>query len=97
MTTTLERELLAAADRGTAAQRRAALAAERDPAPERPTPGEKYLIRLLADGHTNQQITARLGISQRALDNRVRRILEATGICCRAHLVINARIRGWIS
>lgn len=90
MTTVLEQEMLAAA-------RRAALAAERDPQPDRPTPGEKYLTRLLADGHTNRQIAARLRITQRALDNRIRRLLQATGICCRAHLVTNARTRGWIS
>lgn len=63
---------------------------------QRPTPAEILLTRLIAEGHSNKQLAHRLGITVRALDNRVRRLLDATGICCRTHLVDTARDRGWL-
>ncbi len=54
----------------------------------RPLTGrEIQIIRLVADGHTNQQIATRLGLSPNTVKSHLHRITKILGTTGRAHTV----------
>jgi two-component system response regulator NreC len=61
------------------------------------TQREREVLRLLADGYTNQEIADRLIISVKTVETHRAHILEKLGLHTRAELVRFARQRGLIS
>ncbi len=61
----------------------------RHPVP-RLTPRQNELMRLLAAGHTNTQISRRLGISEGTVRTHLENIYERLGVSSRTAAVIRA-------
>jgi two-component system, NarL family, response regulator NreC len=73
-----------------AAEAEARAAAESDPLSER----EHEVMRLLALGHTNQEIATRLFISVRTAETHRAHIMRKLGLSTRAELVRHALAQG---
>jgi DNA-binding NarL/FixJ family response regulator len=78
---------LAAADAAAAAEKK------EDPLSER----EREVLRLLALGHTNQEIAQMLYLSVRTAETHRARIMQKLGLTSRAELVRNAIDRGLLT
>jgi len=61
------------------------------------TPREREVLRLIADGYTNQEIADQLVISVKTVETHRAHILEKLGLRTRAELVRYAREKGLIS
>lgn len=74
----------------------AALAAPRPLAPplDRLSPTELRLLALLAEGLSNGQIAARMGLAEKTVRNRVSKVLELTGSRDRVQAALLARDHG---
>ena len=55
------------------------------------SPAEREVVALVADGHTNREIAARLFLSEGTVKNHVTRILEVLGVPDRTKLAVLAR------
>jgi DNA-binding CsgD family transcriptional regulator len=78
--------------------RKAGLAEERTPASRGDlTAREIEVLRLLAEGLSNEQIAVRLFISPRTVANHVQRILEKTGSANRTEAAVHAVRRGFLA
>jgi DNA-binding NarL/FixJ family response regulator len=66
------------------------------PAGEDLSERETEVIRLLARGHSNKEIAARLGLSIKTVETYRARSLEKLGLNSRADLVRYAVLRGWL-
>ena len=55
------------------------------------SPRERHVARLIANGWTNRQIGAELGVSERTVDTHVRHVLHKLGA------VKRAQIASWIT
>src|SRR5690606_37753171 len=64
--------------------------AANDPAP-RLSPREQDVARLAAQGMTNQQIAAELGMSVRTAETHMRNVLRKLGLASRRDLVVSGR------
>jgi DNA-binding NarL/FixJ family response regulator len=60
------------------------------------TPREMEILRLIADGLSNQQIAGRLYLSVHTVKNHVHKILETLGVSSRWAAVTYAHQKGWI-
>lgn len=70
---------------------------ERDRATADPLSGrEREVLRLLAEGHTNQEIAARLYISVRTAETHRAHIMQKLGLTTRAELVRHAIDQGML-
>ena len=54
------------------------------------------MVRLIAMGHSNKEIAARLAISVKTVETHKARSLEKLGLHSRADLVRHALQRGWL-
>lgn len=57
---------------------------------------EAEVVRLVVDGHSNDEVGARLGIGVRTVETHLRRIFERLGIASRTELVARALREGWL-
>lgn len=57
---------------------------------------EKEILRLIADGLTNQEIASRLCLSVHTVKNHVHRILDVLGVHSRWGAVNHAFAKGWL-
>lgn len=71
-------------------------AAGEQPAPERLSPKEEEVVRLVALGHTNAEIAKKLGVSLRTVETHRARVLQKLGHPSRAELVVYAQRTGLI-
>lgn len=60
------------------------------------SPREMEILRLIADGMTNQEIARRLYLSVHTVKNHVHRILDALGVHSRWGAVNHAIAKGWL-
>jgi len=72
------------------------LSVARGPAGEAPSPVERELLRLIAQGLTNREIAARLRWSPATVKKYVQRILEKLGVSDRTQAAVEALRRGWL-
>jgi two-component system response regulator NreC len=79
--------------RMVAADAQARAAAEADPLSDR----EREVLRLLALGHTNQEIAKQLYISVRTAETHRAHIMQKLGLSTRAELVRHAIAHGLLS
>lgn len=57
---------------------------------------ETAVVRLVADGLSNDEIGARLGITTKAVEGHLGRVFARTGIRSRTELAVRAVREGWI-
>ena len=57
---------------------------------------EREVLRLVADGASNDEIGARLGISSRTVESHLRRLFERHGVASRTELAGRALREGWL-
>lgn len=60
------------------------------------TARERDVVRLLVDGHTNDEIGAVLGIGARTVETHLRRLFERFDCVSRTELVARALREGWL-
>lgn len=60
------------------------------------TPREIQVLRLLMTGEGNEEITAKLKISQNTVKTHIKHLLEKTGFPKRTQLTIQSRITGFV-
>lgn len=63
---------------------------------ERPTAREMDVVRLVADGLSNDEIGAALGIGARTVETHLRRLFERFAIASRTELATRALREGWL-
>lgn len=66
-----------------------------DPAPDL-TPRERDVVRLVADGRTNDEVGAALGVSAKTVEAHLGRIFERSGVQSRTELATKAIREGWL-
>ena len=74
---------------------RAAIAGEADE-PRTPSPREVEVLRLLADGRSNTEIAAELGIGESTVETHLGRLRLRYGLATRTQLAILADRQGWL-
>lgn len=64
-----------------------------------PSPSERELlvIQLVADGLSNDEIGARLGLTEKSVESHLRRLFARYGLATRTELSLLAVRQGWIS
>jgi DNA-binding CsgD family transcriptional regulator len=65
--------------------------------PARLTRRETEVLRLLADGLSDREIAARLGISAKTVEKHVGAVLRKTGTASRTAAAVHALGRGWLA
>lgn len=65
-------------------------------APRPPSDVELQIIRLLATGFTNDEIGARLGLTEKSVESHLRRLFGRYGVASRTELALLAVREGWI-
>lgn len=65
--------------------------------PRRPSPREAEILTLVADGATNGEAAARLGISDKTVETHLARLFKRYGTASRTQLAIMADRRGWLA
>lgn len=60
------------------------------------TPREHDVVRLVADGRTNDEIGAALGIGAKTVETHLSRVFERFGVASRAELAARAVGEGWL-
>jgi DNA-binding NarL/FixJ family response regulator len=89
---------VAAPDRAAPAGRRDGASAGGDDPPVEPlSPRERAVLELLADGLSNKQIAARLGVTDHTAKFHVASIFGKLGVTTRAAAVRRGLRRGWVS
>lgn len=68
----------------------------RHDAPLELTPRETEVIRLVADGLTNDEISAQLGVTAKTVEGHLGRIFERAGVQSRTELATRAIREGWL-
>jgi DNA-binding NarL/FixJ family response regulator len=66
------------------------------PTPNGLTPQEQALLRLLADGHTDESASRKLGISPRSVQRIMNMLTDRLGAASRFQAGVNAAHRKWI-
>lgn len=87
---------IVAAIRAAAAGGRATPAMPRESDPGRPTAREMDVVRLVVDGHSNDEIGAALGIGSRTVESHLRRLFERFAVASRTELSTRALREGWL-
>lgn len=93
-------ERFAAAIRAVAAGRTAfdrAVGAELRAGPTPPSGREVAVIELVVAGRSNDEIGARLAISERTVESHLRRLFARYGLASRTQLALVALERGWVA
>jgi DNA-binding NarL/FixJ family response regulator len=67
-----------------------------DGAAARLTPRELEVVRLVADGRSNDEIAAALGIGVKTVETHLGRVFERFGLASRAELAVRAVREGWL-
>lgn len=97
--TTEVREILAAirtvAGGGTAFS--AAMLRTVRSAPRRPSDREIEVLALLCAGASNDEIGARLGVTEKTVESHLRRLFDRYGVLSRTELAVLALREGWVS
>lgn len=62
----------------------------------RPTARELDVVRLVVNGHSNDEIGAALGIGSRTVETHLRRLFERFGVASRTELSTRALREGWL-
>ncbi|MGC8633969.1 MAG: response regulator [Candidatus Limnocylindrales bacterium] len=65
-------------------------------APRPPSERELQVIRLLAAGYSNDEIGARLGLTEKSVESHLRRLFGRYGVATRTELALLAVRQGWI-
>jgi DNA-binding NarL/FixJ family response regulator len=65
-------------------------------APRPPSERELEVVRLVAAGNTNDEVGARLGLTEKSVESHLRRIFGRYGITSRTELASLAVRQGWI-
>ena len=65
-------------------------------APRPPSERELQVIRLLAAGYSNDEIGARLGLTEKSVESHLRRLFGRYGVATRTELSLLAVRQGWI-
>jgi DNA-binding NarL/FixJ family response regulator len=60
------------------------------------TPRETEVLRLVADGQTNDEISTELGVTSKTVEGHLGRIFERTGVQSRTELATRAIREGWL-
>lgn len=60
------------------------------------TPRESEVLRLVADGLTNDEISTELGVTTKTVEGHLGRIFERTGVQSRTELATRAIREGWL-
>jgi DNA-binding NarL/FixJ family response regulator len=71
------------------------LRAVRD-APRRPSDRELEVLTLLCGGASNDEIGARLGLSEKTVESHLRRLFDRYGVLSRTELAVLAVREGWV-
>ena len=64
--------------------------------PRPPSPREVEILALVADGRSNSEVAAQLGISGKTVETHMARLFERYGTASRTQLAIFADRRGWL-
>jgi DNA-binding NarL/FixJ family response regulator len=67
-----------------------------DPPPPVLTPREADVVRLVADGRTNEEVGLALGVTSKTVEAHLGRIFERTGIQTRTELATRAIREAWL-
>ena len=73
-----------------------AFAVRPGPAGVRLTPREHDVVRLVADGRSNDEIGAELGIGAKTVETHLARLFERVGVASRTELATRALREGWL-
>jgi DNA-binding NarL/FixJ family response regulator len=73
-----------------------AFAVRPGPALTRLTPREHDVVRLVADGHSNEEIGSALGIGAKTVETHLARLFERVGVASRTELATRALREGWL-
>jgi DNA-binding NarL/FixJ family response regulator len=65
-------------------------------APRPPTPREREILALLADGLSNDHIARRLGVAVKTVEGSLRRMFDRYGLDNRTQLARLADVQGWL-
>jgi DNA-binding NarL/FixJ family response regulator len=65
-------------------------------APRRPSDREVEVLRLLCGGASNDEIGARLGVSEKTVESHLRRLFDRYGVLSRTELAVLALREGWV-
>ena len=60
------------------------------------SPRELDVVRLVVDGHSNDEIGARLGIGPKTVESHLRRLFERFDLASRTELATRALREGWL-
>jgi DNA-binding NarL/FixJ family response regulator len=63
----------------------------------RPTPRQREIIALVADGKTNEEIASALSIHVKTVEGQLRRVFDRYDVANRTELARVAEHEGWIS
>ncbi len=88
------RELIAAVR--AAANGRLVFERRNDAQPPTLTPREADVLRLVADGRTNEEVGVALGVTSKTVEAHLGRIFERTGVQSRTELATRAIREGWL-
>lgn len=88
------RELIAAVR--AAANGRLVFERRKDAPPPALTPREAEVLRLVADGRTNEEVGLALGVTSKTVEAHLGRIFERTGVQSRTELATRAIREGWL-
>ena len=66
-------------------------------APRPPSDRELQVIRLVAAGHSNDEIGARLGLTEKSVESHLRRLFGRYGLASRTELTTAAITQGWVT
>ena len=75
---------------------RAAITPDQRAGPRLPSPREVEILGMLADGRSNSEIAARLGIGETTVETHVSRLLARYNVSTRAQLAVFADRQGWL-
>jgi DNA-binding NarL/FixJ family response regulator len=66
-------------------------------APRRPSDREIEVLALLCAGASNDEIGARLGVTEKTVESHLRRLFDRYGVLSRTELAVLALREGWVS
>jgi DNA-binding NarL/FixJ family response regulator len=66
-------------------------------APRRPSDRELEVLALLCGGASNDEIGARLGLSEKTVESHLRRLFDRYGVLSRTELAVLAVREGWVA
>ncbi len=92
---TIRAAILAVAAGSTVFPRRTGMAGDEEP--RLPSPRELAILRQVADGRSNQEIAASLGISVNTVESHLERLRLRYDLATRTQLAVFAERQGWLT